>query len=112
MIIPTGTRHISTLLQYHNALSDAHCQRPDPLTYAMLGLGGEVGEVIELYKKVMRKVEPALVPHQPERDDLLDELGDVLWYAAKIAKLLGSNIEEVANRNIAKITRRQKEGKK
>ena len=85
--------------------------RPDPLTYAMLGLAGETGEVVDAYKKAMRMVAPDEVPKTCWRNQLLDELGDVLWYLTKVVHELDSDLETVARMNMRKLAQRRREGK-
>jgi len=101
-----------TMMEFHNLLMDTYDQRPDPLTYAMLGLAGETGEVIEKYKKLMRLTEPELVYTMEESEEILAELGDVLWYVARIAKALNSDLEYVAQINIRKLRERSDRGRK
>ena len=48
------------------------------LTYVLLGLGGEAGEVSEIIKKMMRDDNPVDVPR------LKSEIGDMLWYWSQI----------------------------
>jgi NTP pyrophosphatase (non-canonical NTP hydrolase) len=40
------------------------------------------------------------------REDLLLELGDVLWYAAQLATELGLSLETIAEANLAKLASR------
>lgn len=42
------------------------------------------------------------------KDKLIAEVGDVLWYAAMIADLLEVRLEDVATKNIAKLSDRMK----
>ena len=101
-----------TFDEYQQAQVDSLPMRPDPLTYSILGLAGEAGEVAEAYKKAMRRGEPKLVVADFEVcDALILELGDVLWYVSKVARELGVPLSEVARRNMEKIEHRRKHGK-
>ena|SRR5208282_2031961 len=73
----------------------------DRLTYTVLALGGEVGELQNKLKKYLRSGE------RPSRDVLSDELGDVIWYCAAIAKELMLPLEAVAVQNLEKLARRR-----
>ena len=67
---------------------------------AMLGLAGEAGECCDLVKKHN---------YQDGRNiynDLIDELGDVLWYVAEAANALDITLESVALHNINKLKKR------
>ena len=72
--------------------------------YPTLGLCGEAGEVAEKVKKVLRDREGAF--DAAAREDLLLELGDVLWYVAQLATELGLDLDEVATANLAKLESR------
>jgi len=74
------------------------------LSWNVIGLAGETGEVAELVKKA--------VYHQQgiDREKLTKELGDVLWYLSAICTNLGLSLEEVANANIEKLRARFPEG--
>ncbi len=73
------------------------------LVYPVLGLNGEAGEVAEKLKKAIRDRNGDI---EPVRDDLIKELGDVLWYVASCCSELGVPMGEVANRNIEKLVDR------
>lgn len=73
------------------------------ITYPILGMLGEAGEVANKYKKVMR----GDYPIEKVRESLLDELGDVLWYVNAAIRDLGGTFEKVAENNIAKLQRRR-----
>jgi len=60
---------------------------PDEFMHLVLGLVGEAGEIAEKVKKLVRDKNSDLA--QLDRDDMAAELGDVLWYAAVLAKLPG-----------------------
>jgi NTP pyrophosphatase (non-canonical NTP hydrolase) len=72
--------------------------------YPTLGLCGEAGEVADKVKKVLRDRGGEF--NAAVRDDLLLELGDVLWYAAQLATELGLSLGEIAEANLAKLASR------
>lgn len=72
----------------------------------VLGLMGELGEVIELIKKDRRKGER----RKPlSREKLVDESGDVLWYFTRFLSSYGITLNEVMEYNIEKLTKRHAE---
>lgn len=77
------------------------------INYPILGLCGEAGEVANKYKKVLRDSNGEIT--EEKRIEMLDELGDCLWYIAATARDLGSNIGSLAKNNIIKLQKRHKE---
>ena len=76
----------------------------DKIENGCMGLNGEAGECIDLLKKARFQ------GHELDREKMIEELGDVLWYCAELACGLGVTLEEVAQRNIDKLRRRYPEG--
>ena len=74
------------------------------ITNGVLGLAGEAGECADLLKKHYYQ------DNRPFRDQLIDELGDVLWYVAETAAGLSVKLEDIAQHNIEKLKRRYPEG--
>ena len=68
----------------------------------LLGLAGEVGELLGEYKKRIRDGDSYKL--FPER--VREELGDLLWYLANVATKHGLTLEEVASHNLDKTQRR------
>ena len=78
------------------------------LMYPVLGLANEAGEVAGKLKKIIRDDGGQL---SPERlDDLVSELGDVLWYVTAVADDLGITISDIFHANFVKISDRAKRG--
>lgn len=75
------------------------------LVYAVLGLNGEAGEVAEKIKKAIRDDAGVISPHR--RGELIRELGDVMWYAARIASELGYDLSTVLEANVQKLNSRK-----
>lgn len=80
------------------------------LTYPVLGLNGEAGEVAEKLKKVIR--DKGGVIEYRDRYEIARELGDVLWYLTRCAAELNLSLEEVARMNIQKLNDRKARGTK
>lgn len=77
------------------------------LPYLALGLASEAGEVAGKYKKVIRDTKEIT----PEWTEMIkSEIGDVLWYCARLADELGLSFAEVAQANISKLTDRKDRG--
>jgi NTP pyrophosphatase (non-canonical NTP hydrolase) len=74
------------------------------IEYCAHGLSGEAGEVSEIIKKHYYH------GHDLSPQQLMDEIGDVMWYAAVLSYALGFTIEYVAERNLAKLAKRYPEG--
>lgn len=79
--------------------------RDDAFMLGSMGLAGETGEVIDLLKKHVWH------DHPLDRDKLLRELGDVLWYLQLIADSTGFSMEDVRDANIAKLKARYPTGR-
>jgi NTP pyrophosphatase (non-canonical NTP hydrolase) len=77
--------------------------------YPTLGLVGETGEIAEKIKKVIRDGNEQMTDEK--RTELAKELGDVLWYLAQLSTELGLELEDIAAGNLAKLKKRQEEGK-
>jgi len=83
--------------------------KPNELFHLLLGLCGESGEIAEKTKKIVR--DHASDFSQLDRDDLVKELGDVLWHVAIIADYFDIPFDEVGEKNIAKLADRLKRNK-
>lgn len=73
------------------------------LSYAALGLTGEAGEYAEKVKKLIRD-------GTFNKELMIKELGDVLWYLNASAQELGITLADVAEQNIKKLLDRQNRG--
>lgn len=69
-----------------------------------LGLAGEAGEVADQIKKYLHQGHPL------DHEKLFEELGDVAWYVALGATVLGVSLESVLEGNVAKLMKRYPQG--
>ena len=72
------------------------------LMVPLLGLAGETGSLLTEYKKHLREGDA----YRLFREQISEELGDILWYVANIATKANLDLEVVAERNLAKIANR------
>lgn len=76
----------------------------DQLLNTALGLTGEAGEFADLIKKTRFQGHPA------DREHLVKELGDILWYVALGCEALGYTFDDAMDINIAKLKARYPDG--
>ncbi len=74
------------------------------ITVAALGLSGESGEISDRVKKYISQGHPLGIAN------VLEELGDILWYVALAADYLGVPMEEIAHLNLIKLKKRYPNG--
>ncbi len=87
------------------ALSTSLNLAKSDITYPVLGICGESGEVAEKIKKIIR--DKGGVVSEQDKLEIGKELGDVLWYINRLAWGLGFSLREVAQLNIDKLLSRR-----
>lgn len=93
-----------TLNQYQDmGKRTANPHEGSTINYA-LGITGESGEVADHIKKVF------FHGHEMDKDHLVKELGDVLWYVSNLAANIDCTLEDVALLNIEKLQKRYPSG--
>ena len=73
------------------------------LLTAAVGINAEGGEFMEIVKKMVFQGKPWT---DDNREHLIIELGDVLWYVMQACKALDITIEEVVAGNVDKLKKR------
>jgi len=73
------------------------------LTTAGVGLAAESGEFLEIVKKMVFQGKPWT---NDNREHLIIELGDVMWYVAQACMALEVSFDEVIEGNIKKLEKR------
>jgi len=76
----------------------------EDVDYLPLGLTEEVGELVHEFARAKR------TGVEINKEAVQDELGDVLWMLAQIARENGFTLEEAAKRNIEKLKARTAKG--
>lgn len=82
--------------------------KKDELFHLLLGLTGEVGEIMEKAKKIVRDQDSDFSKF--DTDDLGKEMGDVLWYLATLANYFDLTLGDIATKNIDKLASRMQRG--
>ena len=75
----------------------------------VLGLTGEAGETADKIKKILRDKDGAA--SDEDREAIVKELGDTLWYIASIARYMDISLSEVARINLDKLENRYQRDK-
>lgn len=78
--------------------------KKEMLENALMGLCGETGEAIDLYKK------HKFHNHDFNKEELIKELGDIAWYLCLAAESLDITLDEICTKNINKLKMRYPEG--
>ena len=77
----------------------------DRLVENTLGLTGEAGEVAEKIKKLFRD------SSKFSDEEVLKELGDVLFYVTALSNIFGGNLRKTMEMNMTKLNDREQRGK-
>lgn len=90
------------------------------IAYMLTGLTAEVGEVNDKIAKAIRKGYISITKNNlcmwddktsnDFKKTVIAELGDVLWFCAGLARVLGVNLNEVGLRNLLKLASRAQRG--
>ena len=102
--------------QAHRTIANSPAEN---ITYLGFGLMAEAGEVADKIAKAVRRGDIVINNNEIVSfrgdafrftGDIADELGDVLWFVAMMARRLGLSLEEVMRRNLDKLADRQARG--
>ena len=77
------------------------------LLTAGVGINAEGGEFLEIVKKMIFQGKPF---NEDNREHMIIELGDLMWYAAQACIALEITMDEVLDRNISKLSKRYPTG--
>ena len=77
------------------------------LLTAAVGINAEGGEFMEIVKKMLFQGKPW---NEDNREHLIIELGDIMWYVAQACMALNVTLDDVVARNVQKLLKRYPEG--
>lgn len=77
------------------------------LLTAGVGINAEGGEFLEIIKKMVFQGKPW---NEDNREHLIIELGDIMWYVAQACMALEVSFDEVIATNVKKLEKRYPEG--
>ena len=100
------SKDFDKLIERYEDLKTAGCNIAR-LDTAASGLVAEAGEFMEIVKKIKFQGKPY---NEDNKEHLILELGDIMWYAAQACMALGVRMDEVFIRNTLKLAMRY-EGK-
>lgn len=78
------------------------------VNYCGLGASNEAGEIAGKIKKAWRDDNCSIT--EQKKEELVGEIGDVLWYLSQLASELGLELSDIARANIAKLLDRKERG--
>lgn len=74
------------------------------IKYMALGLGGEVGELLNEIKKMERDDNNILTKDRKQK--IILEIGDILWYLQGLSSQLNITLDSALQTNIDKLSKR------
>ena len=77
------------------------------LLTAAVGINAEGGEFMEIVKKMVFQGKPY---NEDNREHLIIELGDIMWYVAQACMALDTTLDDVVASNVQKLLKRYPEG--
>ena len=90
--------------EYQKAANRTLYGNEQVLTNCALGLAGESGQLIDLIQDYTFKGKDL------DKEKMIDELGDVLWYLSQIAQWANVDFDDVAKANIETLNKRYANG--
>ena len=77
------------------------------LLTAAVGINAEGGEFMEIVKKMIFQGKPF---NEDNREHMIIELGDIMWYVAQACMALDVTLDDVVAKNVQKLLKRYPEG--
>lgn len=81
-----------------------HCNKDNALIDWALGIAGESGEIVDIIKKTIFQ------GHRLSVEDIIEEVGDLMWYITALCSTLDISLEKVLDANMDKLSKRYPNG--
>lgn len=88
--------------EYQRLSAETDVLDPEDVSLSLLGLAGEVGHLAAEYKKRERDK----AGYRAFKEEVSEELGDLFWYAAALARRCDVDLDKVLAENLRKTTER------
>ena len=98
MQIENNSNYFQKYCEFHNKIC---YEKNFDIKYLILGLSGEVGEVANEIKKMERDDNNIITDSR--KNNIILELGDVMWYFICISNKLNIPIKNILDKNIQKL---------
>lgn len=106
------------LNEYQDKAMETCMPSCENFSYMMLNLVGEVGEFASKVAKSIRKDNTVITDNLLDLSkvafdnhmELMHEAGDILWQLSGLCKVMGWNLEDVAQANLNKLASRKQRG--
>jgi NTP pyrophosphatase (non-canonical NTP hydrolase) len=105
-VTSNATKYTDKFVDRVNELGEQGVEIQRLLT-AAVGITAEGGEFTEIVKKIAFQGKPF---NDQNREHMIVELGDVMWYIAQACIALGVSFDDIAIRNVNKLSARYPEG--
>jgi len=101
-----ATKYTDSFIERINQLQEQNVDIQRLLT-AAVGITAEGGEFTEIVKKIAFQ---GKAYNEANREHMIVELGDVMWYIAQACIALGVSFDDIVIRNVNKLSARYPEG--
>lgn len=92
--------------EYRAKQTSKYANKEDQFISCVLGVGAEAGEIQGKVEKRIRKGRQEFELTPSEKNDILKEAGDVLWFLTMMLDSMGSNLDVVMKMNLNKLADR------
>ena len=96
---------VKSLLKSGKDIQESLTASEANLVHLALGISGEAGEVVDAIKKA------AIYKKPLDRENIIEELGDLEFYMEGLRQAIGVTREEVIDQNVQKLGKRYSSGK-
>ena len=96
--------HVNILKKDGRAILESLTPEKCDLLHMTIGINGESGELLDAIKKHV------VYEQELDIDNVIEEIGDILFYTQGVINILGLDLEEIIEHNIKKLSKRYPKG--